>query len=84
MILKVLLSETLTSVYQKYTNDTKNKPFSIGGGTFARSMPNVVAFGAHFPNTPTYIHQPDEYIDIEELLLATAIYAEALYKLATQ
>ena len=78
------LIETLTSVYQKYTNDTENKPFSIGGGTFARSMPNVVAFGAHFPNTPTYIHQPDEYIDLEELLLATAIYAEALYKLATQ
>lgn len=78
------LIQTLTSVYQDYTNDYQNKPFSIGGGTFARSMPNVVAFGAHFPNTPTYIHQPDEYIDIEELLLATAIYADAFYRLASQ
>jgi succinyl-diaminopimelate desuccinylase len=78
------LIQTLTSVYQDYTNDYINKPFSIGGGTYARSMPNVVAFGAHFPNTPTYIHQPDEYIDIDELMLATAIYAEAFYRLATQ
>lgn len=79
-----ILIKTLTSVYQEYTNDKENKPFSIGGGTFARSMPNVVAFGAHFPNTPTYIHQPDEFIDIEELMLTTAIYAEALYRLAIQ
>ena len=76
------LIQTLLDVYQTHTKDYKSKPFSIGGGTFARAMPNVVAYGAHFLGTPSYIHQPEEFINIEELLLATAIYAEALYRLA--
>ena len=77
------LIQTLLKVYQDNTKDYVNKPFSIGGGTFARAMPNVVAYGAHFLGTPSYIHQPDEFINIDELLLATAIYADALYRLAT-
>ncbi len=77
------LIQTLLKVYQDHTNDLIHQPFSIGGGTFARAMPNVVAFGAHFLGTPSYIHQPDEFINIDELLLATAIYADALYRLAT-
>lgn len=76
------LIQTLLKVYQTYTEDYESKPFSIGGGTFARAMPNVVAYGAHFLGTPSYIHQPEEFINIEELLLATAIYTEALYRLA--
>ena len=76
------LIQTLLKVYQAYTNDYESKPFSIGGGTFARAMPNVVAYGAHFLGTPSYIHQPEEFINIDELLLATAIYTEALYRLA--
>lgn len=77
------LIQTLLKVYQDNTGDYTNKPFSIGGGTFARAMPNVVAYGAHFLGTPSYIHQPEEFINIDELLLATAIYADALYRLAT-
>ena len=32
--------------YQKNTQDYNSKPFTIGGGTFARSMKNSVAYGA--------------------------------------
>ena len=78
------LVQTLLSVYQEHTGDTNSKPFSIGGGTFARAMPNVVAFGAHFLNTPTNIHQPEEFINIDHLITATIIYTDALYRLATQ
>jgi len=78
------LVQTLLNVYQTHTGDYESKPFSIGGGTFARAMPNVVAFGAHFLNTPSNIHQPEESIDLDDLIKATIIYTEALYRLATQ
>jgi succinyl-diaminopimelate desuccinylase len=74
--------QTLLQAYQKHTGDYDSKPITIGGGTFARAMPNAVAFGPQFPLHPSYIHQKDEYTEIEDLLLATTIYAEALYALA--
>lgn len=74
--------KTLLDVYKKHTGETNAKPVSIGGGTFARAMNNVVAFGPHFPGKPTFIHQKDEYIDLDDLLLATIIYTESLYELA--
>ena len=76
------LVKTLMSVYKKHTNDLSAKPISIGGGTFARAMPNSLAFGPHFLSKPTFIHQKNEFIDIDDLLLATIIYTEALYELA--
>lgn len=72
----------LMDIYKKHTKDYAAKPISIGGGTFARAMPNSVAFGPHFLEKPTYIHQKNEYIDIDDLLLATVIYTEALYELS--
>ncbi|VEU80817.1 dipeptidase PepV [Haploplasma axanthum] len=76
------LVQKLMTVYRKHTNDVEAKPITIGGGTFARAMPNVVAFGPHFLGKPSYIHQKDEYIEIDDLILATIIYTEALYELA--
>ncbi len=76
------LVQTLMNVYKKNTNDPNAVPINIGGGTFARAMPNCVAFGPHFLDKPTFIHQKNEFIDINDLLLATVIYTEALYELA--
>lgn len=76
------LVKTLMSVYQKHTNDYASKPITIGGGTFARAIPNVLAFGPHFLGKPTFIHQKNEFIDLDDLILATIIYTEALYELA--
>jgi succinyl-diaminopimelate desuccinylase len=45
-------------------------------------MANSVAFGPHFLDKPTFIHQKNEFIGIDDLLLATIIYTEALYELA--
>ncbi len=75
------LVKTLMNVYIKHTNDKEAKPINIGGGTFARAMPNCVAFGPHFLDKPTFIHQKNEFIGIDDLLLATIIYTEALYEL---
>jgi len=75
------LIKTLMNIYQKHTGDM-TPPISIGGGTFARATENVVAFGPHFIDKPTYIHQKDEFIDIDDLMQALAIYTESLYELA--
>lgn len=53
-----------------------------GGGTYARSLKSGVAFGPLFPGRPDIAHQKDEFIEINDLLKATAIYAQAIYELA--
>ncbi len=75
------LVKTLHQAYIKYTNDDKSPIITIGGGTYARSFKNAVAFGPEFPNKEALIHQPNEYAELEDLYKAVAIYAEAIYNL---
>jgi succinyl-diaminopimelate desuccinylase len=77
-------SELITKLHNSYvefTNDHEHKPQAIGGGTYAKEMPNCVAFGVEFPGENNQIHQDNEKISIESLLKATAIYTKALYEL---
>ncbi|MDY0209887.1 MAG: dipeptidase PepV [Acholeplasma sp.] len=74
--------KTLMDVYKKYSKDMDAKPQTTGGGTFARAMKNSVAFGPHFPGKPSYIHQKDEYVIMDDFFMSIAIYADALYQLA--
>ncbi|MGM7720794.1 dipeptidase PepV [Metabacillus sp. Hm71] len=75
------LIQTLQHVYEEQTSE-KAELIAIGGGTYARSLAAGVAFGPLFPGRPDVAHQKDEYILIEDLLKATAIYAQAIYELA--
>lgn len=75
------LVKILHKAYIKYTNDDKTPLLTIGGGTYARSFNNAVAFGPEFPNKEALIHQPNEYAELEDLFKACAIYAEAIYNL---
>jgi succinyl-diaminopimelate desuccinylase len=75
------LIQTLKKVYEEQTGE-KSYLIAIGGGTYARSLKSGVAFGPLFPGRPDIAHQKDEYIDINDLLKATAIYAQAIYELA--
>lgn len=75
------LIQKLMKVYRKFTGDN-SEPITIGGGTYARSMDNAVAFGPLFPGQPDLAHQKDEYIGIDDLIKITKIYADALYELA--
>lgn len=76
------LVETLMKVYKDETGDTTSQPITTGGGTYARSMKNAVAFGPAFPGQIDVAHQNDEYISIEHLIKITRIYAKAIYELA--
>ncbi|QQZ10566.1 dipeptidase PepV [Heyndrickxia vini] len=75
------LIKTLQKVYEEQTGE-KAELLSIGGGTYARSLKSGVAFGALFPGRPDVMHQKDEYMPVDDLLKATAIYAQAIYELA--
>lgn len=72
---------TLQKVYEEQTGE-KAELLAIGGGTYARSLKSGVAFGPLFPGREDIAHQKDEYIFIEDLLRATAIYAQAIFELA--
>ena len=78
------LVTTLMDVYRKHTGDTKNDAFVLGGGTYARCLKKGVAFGLLFPGKEDTMHQANEYLEVEDLLLATAIYAEGIYKLCCE
>jgi succinyl-diaminopimelate desuccinylase len=76
------LIEKLMDVYRSSTGDTEHGPIVIGGGTYARAIPNAVAFGPLFPDEPDLMHRSDEYITIDHLMKITHIYADAIMALA--
>ncbi|TCS92354.1 dipeptidase PepV [Hazenella coriacea] len=75
------LVKTLAKVYEEQTGEPA-KLLAIGGGTYARALHTGVAFGPLFPGKEETAHQKDEFIEVEDLLKATAIYAQAIYELA--
>lgn len=77
------LIEKLKAVYTEQTGQPA-KVMAIGGGTYARAIKNAVAFGALFPGRPELAHQKDEYIEIEDLILHTKIYAHAIAALCCE
>ena len=72
----------LLEAYREHTGDN-SEPTVIGGGTYARAMEDIVAFGPMLPNRELTEHQANEYIYMEDLKLAKEIYKTALKKLAT-
>lgn len=72
------LIEKLHKAYIDITGDDKTPLQTIGGGTYARSMKNAVAFGAAFPGREEVAHNVDEYMHIEDLLKAMEIYMQAI------
>lgn len=72
----------LQQVYTEHTGE-QAALLSIGGGTYARVLKKGVAFGMLFPGREDVAHQADEYVYIEDLIRATAIYADTLFRLCT-
>ena len=77
--------QTLVRCYNEYTGrDTK--PFTIGGGTYARHFKNAASFGPEEPTleTPAWVgqmHGPDEGASEEQLKLSLKIYIYAIAQL---
>jgi succinyl-diaminopimelate desuccinylase len=76
------LVKTLMEVYRKHTEDYDSEPFVIGGGTYARAIEMAVAFGTVFIGQESLEHQKNEYVEIDLLIKAAKIFADAMYELA--
>ena len=79
-------SELVTALLDAYNEETgtEGRPMSTGGGTYAKVLKQGVAFGALFPDEEDLAHQADEYEEIDRLMLAVKIYANALIRLAAE
>jgi len=63
---------------------TKNpKPATSGGGTYAKRLPNSIAFGMWFPDKPYPGHDVDEKNPIADLQKGTKVLIHALVDIAT-
>ncbi|MBE5786951.1 MAG: M20 family metallopeptidase [Clostridiales bacterium] len=75
------LVKELLEAYHEVTGGEK-KTIAIGGGTYAQSMEEGVAFGAKFPEEVEMAHQADEFISEESLFQNARIFAQAIVRLA--
>ena len=75
------LVEALYKAYVDVTGDTDNKPMVIGGGTYAKSLKNIIAFGPEKPGIDYRIHSSDEFIRVSDMEEAVLIYMEAIKNL---
>lgn len=75
------LIQILLKVYRDKTG-MDGKPVCIGGGTYAKSLPNTVAFGPIFPGDEIREHKPDEFMEIPKLMKNAQIMAAAMYEMA--
>ena len=77
-------SELVTKLVKVFEDEMHEHydPICIGGGTYAKEFPNMVAYGPTFPGDPDVIHQPNERVDIDKLVKSIQISTAAMYELA--
>ncbi len=75
------LVKTIVDVYEEETGERK-KPGVMGGGTYARAIPNTVSIGTGWDGDGK-AHETDERLKVEHLFKMSRIYAHILYRLAT-
>jgi succinyl-diaminopimelate desuccinylase len=71
---------TLLNVYKEVTGSDAS-PIAIGGGTYARRMPNIIAFGPVADPAHDVAHQAGEYFRLDDLDLCVRIYEQAFRRL---
>lgn len=77
------LVRRLMRVYAEATGEAKPKPAISGGGTYAKRLPNAIAFGMWFPGKPYPGHDVDEKVAIDDLQKGTRVLIRALVDVAT-
>ena len=75
--------ELVSSLLAAYEEETglKGETMAIGGGTYAKVLRQGVAFGALFPGETVLAHQADEFINLDSLMKAARVFANALIRL---
>ena len=75
--------KTLLDVYEQFTGE-KGEALAIGGGTYVHDIEGGVAFGCEMPGIDYRLHGPDEFADIDTLLLSAKMFAEAIVRLCSE
>lgn len=75
------LVKKLVAAYQEITGDRETEPMVMGGGTYAKHVPGIIAFGCAFPGTDNHIHDRNESLSLKEWEMQVAIYIEAILRL---
>lgn len=70
--------ESMSKAYYEVTK-LDSAPVTTTGGTYARKIPNIVAFGPSFPNEKGIAHNKNEYLGEEHFYKLIKIYAMAIY-----
>lgn len=76
-----ILVKSLQDTYREITGRDE-EPAALGGGTYAKLMPNTVAFGPNYREFKGNPHSFDECIDLDMLKIGIEIYAKAILKLS--
>ena len=74
------LVKTITEIYEEETGE-RRLPGTMGGGTYARAVPNTVSIGTGWLGDGA-AHETDERLSVENLFKMSRIYAHIFYKLA--
>lgn len=74
------LVKTIVDVYEAETGELR-APGTMGGGTYARAIPNTVSVGTGWEGDGA-AHETDERLKVEHLFKMSRIYAQILYRLA--
>jgi succinyl-diaminopimelate desuccinylase len=72
--------KVITEVHEQETGE-KKEPGVMGGGTYARAIPNTVSIGTGWDGDGK-AHETDERLKVENLYKMSRIYAHILYRLA--
>jgi succinyl-diaminopimelate desuccinylase len=78
---KAKLVRRLQAAYARATG-IKAEPAISGGGTYAKRLPNAIAFGMWFPDKPYPGHDVDEQVPVGDLHKGVKVLLEALTDLA--
>lgn len=73
--------KALENAYRKVTKDEINKMAAIGGGTYAKAMKNIIAFGCEFQGENNHIHDANERLPIDSFKKQVLCYIEAIKNL---
>lgn len=74
------LVKTIVDVYEQETGERK-EPGVMGGGTYARAIPNTVSIGTCWAGDGN-AHETDERLAIDSLYKMARIYVHIFYRLA--
>ncbi len=67
----------LSQIYAEITGNS-SEPVTTTGATYARKMPNTIAFGPSFPGQKGIAHNKNEYMDAEDLFMNLEIYTRSI------